>query len=137
MDIIFPSQEWLQALIDFINADEKYAKIAKKWEGDLAFDIKADGALKEDMRVYLDLWHGTCRGGRILDDGEELNASFVLEAPYGNFVKILTGNLDPMQAMMTRKLFVRGSMTYMMRNVPTVLDFVRCAKSVTNKVMVE
>jgi hypothetical protein len=32
-----------------------------------------------------------------------------------------------MTAMMTNKLRVRGNMGYMMRNVPTVLDFVRCA----------
>ena len=137
MEIIFPSQEWLDTLISFLNTDERYAKIAKKWEGDLAFDIRADGALKEDMKIYLDLWHGTCRGGRILNKDEALNASFVLEAPYGNFVKILTGELDPMQAMMTRKLVVKGSMAYMMRNIPTVLDFVRCAQSVTEKVLAE
>ena len=38
--------------------------------------------------------------------------------------------LDPMQAMITRKLRVQGSMAYMMRNVPVVLDFVRCAQEV-------
>jgi putative sterol carrier protein len=32
--------------------------------------------------------------------------------------------------MITRKLKVQGSMGYMMRNVPTVLEFVRCAKEV-------
>jgi hypothetical protein len=37
-----------------------------------------------------------------------------------------------MQAMITRKLQVKGSMPYMMRNVPTVLEFVRCARDVTD-----
>jgi putative sterol carrier protein len=36
-----------------------------------------------------------------------------------------------MQAMLTRKLSVQGNMGLMMRNVPTVLDFVRCAQEVT------
>jgi putative sterol carrier protein len=40
-----------------------------------------------------------------------------------------------MTAMMTRKLKVRGSMTYMMRNVPTVLEFVRCAQDVTDEIL--
>jgi hypothetical protein len=35
-----------------------------------------------------------------------------------------------MQAMITRRLKVEGSMAYMLRNVPTVLDFVRCCSSV-------
>ncbi len=45
------------------------------------------------------------------------------------------GELDPMQAMLTRKLTVKGNMGYMMRNVPTVLEFVKCAKAVTEKVL--
>ncbi len=137
MENIFPSNEWLKSLIDFLNNDDDYERIAKKWEGDIAFSIKADGPLQKDMEIYIDLWHGTCRGGRILDESEDLNAAFILEAPYGNFVNILSGKLDPMQAMMTRKLIVKGSMSYMMRNIPTVLDFVRCARSVTNKVLEE
>ena len=45
-------------------------------------------------------------------------------------MRIMDGNLDPMQAMVTRKLKVEGSLAYMMRNVPTVLDFVRCCQQV-------
>jgi putative sterol carrier protein len=37
-----------------------------------------------------------------------------------------------MQALMTRKLHVQGNMATLMRNVPTVLDFVRCAREVTD-----
>ena len=32
---------------------------------------------------------------------------------------------------LTRKLSVQGNMGLLMRNVPTVLDFVRCAQEVT------
>jgi putative sterol carrier protein len=134
---VFPSQEWLDSLIEHLNTDEKYGKTARKWEGDLLFDIEADGPLKEHTRLYLDLWHGKCRGGGFLSLEEQRDCAFVLSAPYGNFVKILKGELDPMQAMMTRKLVVKGSMAYMMRNVPTVLDFVRCARDVTDRVLGE
>ena len=57
----------------------------------------------------------------------------VIQFPFktrANFLNILGGAIDPMQAMPTRKLIVDGDMIYMMRNVPVVLDFVRCAKSV-------
>jgi putative sterol carrier protein len=43
--------------------------------------------------------------------------------------------MNPMTAMMTSKLKVKGSMGYMMRNVPTVLDFVRVAQEVTKEIM--
>jgi putative sterol carrier protein len=83
------------------------------------------------MLIYLDLWHGSCRDAYVVEAGEEKDAAFVLKAPYENFVRVLTGEMDPMTAMLTRKLKVTGSMSYMMRNVPTVLDFVRCAQEIT------
>jgi hypothetical protein len=33
-----------------------------------------------------------------------------------------------MQAMLTRRLQVSGNMAYILRNVPVVLDFVRCCR---------
>ena len=61
--------------------------------------------------------------------------TFTLSATYKNIASVLSGNLNPMTAMMTSKLKVKGSMGYMMRNVPTVLDFVRCAQEVTEEIL--
>jgi putative sterol carrier protein len=46
----------------------------------------------------------------------------------------LEGNLNPIQAMATMKLKVRGNMAYIMRNVPTVLDFTRVAQETPHHV---
>lgn len=137
MASVFPSEEWLKDLKDHLNSDEQYAKIAKKWEGDLVFYVEPAGALKEPIKLYLDLWHGKCRDVYYLDKDDDREVKFILRATFTNFVKVLTGEMDPMQAMLTRKLNVKGSMAYMMRNVPTVLEFVRCAKDVTDKVLGE
>jgi len=134
---IFPNEEWLQGFKDYLNSNEDYARIASKWEGDLVFEIKADGPLTEDQYVYLDLWHGTCRNASVLSSLEGLDPVFVLTAPFTNFSRVVKGELDPMQAMLTRKLSVKGNMGYMMMNVPTVLEFVKCAKEVTDKVLGE
>ena len=132
---VFPDSEWLQGFKDYLNSNEEYARIASKWEGDLAFEIKADGPLTEDHYVYLDLWHGVCRDAMVLPSLEGVDPVFVLTAPFTNFSRVVKGELDPMQAMLTRKLSVKGNMGYMMRNVPTVLEFVKCAKAVTEKVL--
>ena len=137
MSGIFPSEDWLKSLEEHLNSDEDYARIARKWEGDLMFDISANGALKERNLIYLDLWHGKCRKAYFLDDADQEDPTFILQASFDNFVRVLTGKLDPMQAMMTRKLKVKGSMGYMMRNVPTVLKFVRCAQDVTDRILGE
>ncbi len=135
MSAIFPSLEWLKELETKLNSDPQYAEIARKWEGDLIIVIEPEGSLQERKVFYLDLWHGTCRGVAELNDPGERHAAFVLTATYENIKRILMGKLDPMQAMLTRKLSVKGNMAVMMRSVPTVLDFVRCAREITTKMI--
>jgi putative sterol carrier protein len=136
MTAIFPSAEWLQGLEQKINSDERYSQIAKDWEGDLFFYIEPEGNLKEQLTFYLDLWHGKCRKVEFKPNPESYpNPVFTLTATYNNITAVLTGKLNPMTAMMTSKLKVKGSMGYMMRNVPTVLDFVRVAQEVTTEIL--
>ncbi len=133
---IFPSKEWLNGLEEKINSDERYAEVARNWEGDLFFHIESEGNLKEDLTFYLDLWHGKCRKVEFNPDASAYpKPAFKLTASYNNITAILTGKLNPMTAMMTMKLKVSGSMGYMMRNVPTVLDFVRVAGEATEEIL--
>ncbi len=125
------SEEWLMALKDKLNSDPKYAEIAKNWEGDLTYVVEADQAFPQTVTLYLDLWHGTCRNAYIVNAGQEVNPTFTITGEYGNFARVLKGELHPVQAMATMKLKVRGNYGYIMRNIPTVLDFVRCAQEVT------
>jgi putative sterol carrier protein len=135
MPAIFPSEEWLKGLEAKLNSDRRYAEIAKNWEGDLFFFIEPEGNLKELLTFYLDLWHGTCRKVDYNPQtGSYPKPAFTLTATYNNIAAILSGKLNPMTAMMTSKLKVKGSMGYMMRNVPTVLDFVRVAQEVTAEI---
>jgi putative sterol carrier protein len=132
----FPSEAWLEGLKEKLNGDTRYQEIAKNWEGDLFFFIEPEGNLKERLTFYLDLWHGTCRNVEYKPVADSHpNPTFTLTASYNNITSILTGKLNPMTAMMTSKLKVKGSMGYMMRNVPTVLDFVRVAQEVTTEIL--
>jgi putative sterol carrier protein len=136
MTAVFPSEEWLQGLKTKLNTDSHYNEIAKNWEGDLLFFIGPEGKLKERVTFYLDLWHGTCRNVEYNPPADlHPSPTFILTASYQDITSILTGKLNPMTAMMTSKLKVKGSMGYMMRNVPTVLDFVRVAQEVTTEIL--
>jgi putative sterol carrier protein len=134
MPYVFPSPEWVEGLCQKLNSDARYSQIARKWEGDLTIVIEPSGPVQETLYYYFDLWHGTCRKQEILQ-GLSIKSAFILNAPYENFVKILKGEMEPMTAMLTRKLGVQGSMAMMMRNVPVVLDFVRCARENTSEVL--
>ncbi|MBN2118629.1 MAG: SCP2 sterol-binding domain-containing protein [Anaerolineales bacterium] len=136
MAAIFPSEEWLQGLEKKLNSDDRYHQIAKNWEGDLLFFVEPGGNLQERLTFYIDLWHGSCRKIEYEPAPESYpNPAFTLTASYKDITAILTGTLNPMTAMMTSRLKVKGSMGYMMRNVPTVLDFVRVAREVTTETL--
>ena len=130
MSIPFPSDAWIKALKDVLNSDADYAQTAQTWEGDVVFQIEPDDLTAKPVSLYIDLWHGQCRDAYELTDPSAKKAAFVLAASLSVFVKIVQGKLDPMQAMMTRQLKVAGSMVYMLKNVPTVLKFVKCTSKV-------
>ena len=136
MPAVFPSEEWLMGLESKLNSDKRYREVAKNWEGDLFFTIEPEGNLRDRLTFYLDLWHGSCRKVEYKPRPESHpHPAFTLTATYNNITAILSGKLNPMTAMMTSKLKVKGSMGYMMRNVPTVLDFVRVAQEVTTEIL--
>ena len=66
---LFPTDPWFQDLVGQINASADYQEAAKDWEGDIAFLVEAepDRGMPDDTWGYLDLWHGTCRGGGLVD----------------------------------------------------------------------
>jgi putative sterol carrier protein len=129
---VFPSPEWVDTIQEKLNSDTRYAQVAHNWEGDMKFVIDPGGPLSERKMYYLDLWHGKCRDAYEINEENDRQAAFVLKAPYDQFVRVLKGELDPLQAMLTRKLAVQGNMMVMMRSVPTVLDFVRCCRENTD-----
>jgi putative sterol carrier protein len=128
----FPTVDWVQSFMEKLNIDDQYGDIARNWEGDFYFSIQPGGPVTDPIVFYFDLWHGKCRDAFVVTDLAAKQPAFILKAPYENFVRILNGELHPMQALMTRKLHVQGNMATLMRNVPTVLDFVRCARETTD-----
>jgi putative sterol carrier protein len=128
----FPTPEWLSTLVEKLNGDQKYAHVARNWEGDILVQIDPGVDLKDAVVFYIDLWHGKCRDAYPVEIENSVNAAFRLKAPYENYVRLLKGEIEPMQALLTRKLGLSGNMAVLMRNVPTVLDFVRCCREVTD-----
>lgn len=128
---LFLTEEWLRTFEQKLNSDARYAEIAKDWEGDVVMTVSPGKKLDEPVVMYFDLWHGQCRQASFVENQTDQEVAFVLKGEYENYARILTGELHPMQAMLTRKLSVQGNMGLLMRNVPTVLDFVRCAQEVT------
>jgi putative sterol carrier protein len=129
---VFPYPEWMDAVKEKINSDEKYTQIARNWEGDLRLVLEVDPSLHEPVWLFFDLWHGKCREAYVEDHNSLSKPVFVINGPYGNYVKILSGQTGVMQALMSRMVGVKGNYAYLMRNIPTIIDFVRCCQEATH-----
>ena len=118
----FASDRWCQELIGAINGSTAYHEAARDWEGDVAFLIQADPdrGMRDDVWGYLDLWHGGCRGGGVVDRAKGESAAYVISAGYRRWKDVVRGDLDPVRAMMQGKLRVRG-------DLPTILRYVQAA----------
>lgn len=126
MAIKFGTAEWMQALHDQLNASEAYAQAAQNWEGDFYFIAEADGPVTQPMYLYLDLWHGKCRAAFPVTDKSAKNPAFVMSGPYSTWVQVVKGKLDPLQALATGKLKLKGNMITIMKNVKAAQEIVKC-----------
>jgi len=130
MSYQFPSPEWVAAFKDAVNASEAYKVSAEKWEGDFYFVISAGKGLPEPVKFYLDLWHGECREAYIVDGDDDKNPEFVIEGTIDTYRQVFDKKLDPIRALVSRKLKLKGNLGKIMRSVKATLDLVNAAASV-------
>jgi putative sterol carrier protein len=123
----FPSEEWLKEFVDRVNGSESYKEAAATWEGDVCFVFEAepDKGVPEDIYGWLDLWHGECREGKLVDREEGEKASFVIRAPYSRWKEVMKRELDPVKGMMQGKLKLKG-------DLPTIVRYVKASNELVN-----
>ena len=124
MPIPFPSDAWIKAMMEDLNASEAYLAAAIKWEGDFYFVVEAGGSLDKTVVLYMDLFHGKCRDAFEVPDAASQTPAFRLTGPVATWKKVMTKKLDPMQAMMTGQLKLQGNMATVMRNVRAAKELV-------------
>lgn len=136
---IFPSDEWLRIYQDRINGSAEYREAAATWEGAIAFVFEAepDRGIPEDLWAWLDLWHGECRGARMVTPEEGGRAPYVIRAPYTRWKEVLAGNLDPVRGMMQGKLRLQGDLPTIIRHVRAANELVRLTSTVPTEFLDE
>ena len=126
---IFPSEDWLQEYSKRINASPDYKEVSDTWEGDLSYVIEAepDKDVPDEMWLWMDLWHGECRGAKVLPSEEGEKARFIIRAPYSRWKEVLKRELDPVKGMMQGKLKLKGDIAAIIRHVRAANELVNIA----------
>jgi putative sterol carrier protein len=128
----FATPAWAAALQIAINASAAYREAARAWEGDFWFIVEPDGgaAARERVLIYLDLWHGECRLCEVAADEGLRAPEFRISAERKNWRRVVERQIDPIRALMTGTLKLKGNMAKVMRNVKAAQELVLCAAAV-------
>ena len=124
----FGTPEWAEALKQSINASPAYRESAKTWEGDFWFIIEPEPGA-DRVFMYVDLWHGECRDARVANE-DDFSPEFRIWASRKNWQRVINREVDPIKALMTNTLKLKGNLAKVMRNVRAAQDLVLCAASV-------
>lgn len=131
--LLFPSDEWVEKYVEVVNSSKAYEDAAHDWEGDFIFVVTADGeSVQEDMRLYLDLYHGKCREARMAK--EEDDAEFTYEGPLKNWKLLFDKKIDPIKGLMQRKFKLgKGDMGKIMRYTKAAMELVNATTQVPTR----
>lgn len=92
-----------------INESEAYRNAAKRWEGTFLFVIEPDLKFKDEIGVFTDLWHGTCRKISLMPPPFEKKADYIWRGHYGDWLKLLRGGLEAPQGIVSGKFRIDGN----------------------------
>ncbi len=126
MKLAFPSEAWAKQLQEELNKSQDYAEAAATWEGDFYFIVDAGQGVAEEAVMYLDLWHGKCREACMVASKADKTPEFVISAPLAAWKQVIGRKIDPIQALVTRKLKLQGNMLKIMKSVKAANELVRC-----------
>jgi putative sterol carrier protein len=117
------SEEWAQTLADKINSNKEFLSSAEVWTISIVLALTEDASEKS---VFINLENGKCKSANPASPQNTESAGFIITASKESWEKLLTGKLDPMMAVMTKKLELKKG------NVSELLKYIDAAKQLFN-----
>jgi putative sterol carrier protein len=110
----FPSKEWCEEAVRLTNSDPESVAAGQGWKGDFGMVVDAEpGKLAKAFVVHLVPKDGLITQLRVLDDPDDLDEfepAYVARAPYTVWKELLKGTLDPVEAVLKRRIVVTGDL---------------------------
>lgn len=138
--MIFPSEEWIEEYGNRVDSDAEYGDLSEGWgvdyNGDFLFvvtdmpidDLNED-EMPDDLKRQLDeyvsedhtgysfiqLEDGDCPGATLVADPDSVDFGFELVGPYENWKKLIKGEINPIQGIMSGQFELNGDMQKVMQ----------------------
>jgi putative sterol carrier protein len=111
---VFPSKEWCEEAVRLTNADPEASAAAADWNADFGIVIEAEqGKLEKPFTVHVEPKGGKIARYKILrdpDELEEIEPAYLARAAYSVWKGLLLGQLDPVEAVLKRKITMTGDL---------------------------
>ena len=128
---IFPSEEWAKEYVEKLNSNSAYQEAGKTWDDSITFVVEPDDSYNNSWNMFLDLKAGKCVKYQVGKEESDVPAStFKYKGKYSNWVKLIKGEIDPIQGLMTGKFKLEGSMMKIMRYTTAAKEMVNTAAKV-------
>lgn len=127
----FPSTEWAEEYSKKLNGNQAYREAGKAWEGDITFVVERDDAFPSEGYLYLDLYHGECRRVLYADSPDKIpKSAYAYKGSYSNWRKLIGGQIDPIQGLLSGKFRLDGSLMEIMKYIRAAKEMVSTAAAV-------
>lgn len=129
--------EWAAAYKEALNNSEDYRKASTRWKaGPIALVMLAneEHGYPKNTAVWLDLHEGVCQEAESLSAKDAFEKStFVIEGNYDNWIKVLSGEAQPLMMLMRGKLKLRkGSLAALMPFTKSAQELVKAAQTISD-----
>ena len=81
--------------------------------------------------MYLDLYHGECRRALFADTSDQVpKAAYAYKGPYSNWRRLIEGQIDPIQGLLSGKFRLDGPLMEIMKYIRAAKEMVSTATTV-------
>lgn len=125
------SEEWAQTLAGKINSSKDFFSAAQELTWSVVLSITEDSPEKS---IFINFENGKCKSVVAASPADLESTEFIISASKNSWEKLLTGKLDPMMAMMTKKLELKkGNIGGLMKYIDTAKELFKSAKQITTE----
>jgi len=132
MGFTYPSLAWIRELERICNADPEFKDAVSDFVGKMVLHIEADEKLGKDVSLFIDVGDGRIKeSAEYASVQDRPDADYILSAKYAVWKEVIAGRLEPLRAIMTRKMkLVKGSQMKILKYVKFTLRMMTNAMTV-------
>jgi putative sterol carrier protein len=121
---LFGTPIWVQAYAEAVNENEAFVAAAQGWQSDFFFVINHPEGVEKSVKVYVDLIDGKCKVAELVQDPAPYTPEFEVIGTFDNWKKVITREINPLQAIMSGRLAIKGNIFKLMKQTAAAQELV-------------